>query len=88
MLNLTRRKSKKVIKPELRANNLDTSPLKLRLLPRLESSSLKLLINSIPEDSSPASHPDQDNQEDAMVTFLKEESLNSTLRNSRERRSE
>ena len=88
MLSLTRRKSKRATKPELIPNNQDTLKPNLRLLEKEESSIAKLPINSTPEGSLLAFLPDQDNLEDAMVTFSKVESLNSTKRNSREERSE
>merc|ERR1712166_100422 len=88
MLSLTRKRLKRAIRLELRPRDQTILPPSSSTTLLTESSTQKLPINSTPEDSWLAFPLAQVNQAVATGTFSREESLNPTKRNSKERRSE
>jgi hypothetical protein len=98
MLNSVKRKSlplrtpppkiRTLLLPLSQSRRADTSKLSIKRDKLPELLITLLLINSLLEDSSLASHPDLVNQPALMVTFWRVRSLNSTSRRWKRRRSE
>lgn len=86
MLNLIKRKLKRVTKLELKPKDLDTSLLKSRPMLRIRNWTANLPNSSTQVDSLPAFLPAQDSVAVAMVTSLKEKNSSSTKRKWRRRR--